>query len=267
LDVGDLWQENKRFVQGLAAAALVFVVGLLSIRTAFGDELRSERARRSRLERELEEARFGAAEREEARAENRALRESLARIAEGVVFRPREDFTIPPEETSHVNRYHRTIAAVRERLLQKAGRAGLFVDRDLGLPDLSPARAESAERYLSGLDCVERAVEIALATGVERIGDIRIRLDPALASREGPKKVERTRVELALEGSGLALSSFLERTQRSSVGPLVVEEAELLPARGRRQTARLVIDFALVRLHVGDELLGDASPAGEEGGT
>ncbi len=248
MDLHDLWQENKRFVIQVALGALVFLIGLYSIQTVYGDELDLERANRVRLERQLAEPRFEAADRDEARGENEALREVLARLAGAVAFEPRTEFTVL-ESTSAVNQYHRAVAAVRDRLLLVAGRSNLFVDRDLGLPKLSPSNEEEIARYLAGLDAVERAVGIALATGVERVDEIRIRLDPALASRDGPKDVERTRVELELAGSGLALTSFLARTQRSGERPLSVESVELRPAPKRRGEARLALVLALVRLH------------------
>ncbi len=254
MDFSDFWQENKRFLSTVAAGAAVFLIGWLAIQSVYGDELSAARAERTRLERQLAESRYGAADRETARAENRELLAVLERLSEAVVFEARSGFEVALAETSHVNHYHRTIADVRDRLLLMAGRSNLFVDRDLGLPDLSPAREEDVERYLHGLDVVERVVEIALATGIERIDEIRIR--PAPGTSDRPRHVERTRVELELGGSGLALTSFLVRTQRTGDGPLVVEEAELLPARAKNGKARLSVSLSVVQLHHTDDFTG-----------
>lgn len=255
MDLEELWQRNKRFLGGLALGVLAFLVATWAIDAAYGRDLRAERARRARLEKEQAEPRYDASARAAAEERERALRASLARLVEAAAFRPREGFL--PDGTSAINRYHRTVAEVRERALTAAGRAGLFVDRDLGLPELSPAREEEVQRYLEGLDAVERALDCALQAGVARVDDVAIRPDPSLTSRAGPGPVERTRVELVLAGDPGALARFLVLTQRAGA-PLTLRAADLVPPRGRSSEARLAVELTLVRL---------ALPEGsEEGG-
>jgi hypothetical protein len=253
VDAGDYWQENRRFLTSVGAGALAFVLGLVSIRAAYGADLAAERASKARLESQLSESRFGAAEREIARSENEALGRAFERLSAAIEFEARAGFRLDPAGGSPVNQYHRTVARVRDRLLASAGRRNLYLDEGLGLPDLSPSAEDEIVRYLEALDAVERVVSAALDTGVDRVDDVRIRLDPGLVSRKGTGPIERTRVEVELAGTGLALARFLEATQRPRDGrPLTVEAFELSPARGRANESRLELTLSLLRLEGSD---------------
>ena len=265
MDLNDIWQENKRFITGVIGGAVLFLFGLLAIQSLFGDELKSTRRSKERLERQLSESRYGSSERELARADNDTLSAALAELATAVEFSGRQGFRLDSSAGSPVNQYHRTVARVREQLLTRAGRANLFLDPDLGLPDLSPAQDEEIARYLDALDAVARTVHWAIQAGVERIDDVRIRLDPALGSRKGIGAVERTRVEFEFAGSGQALAELLRATQRpeerglaETEQPLSVYSLELRPARNRTEKSKLNLSIDLVRLHGAANLKEDS---------
>lgn len=256
MDLNEIWQENKRFITGVVGGGVLFLFGLLAIQSLFGDELQSTRRSKDRLERQLSESRYGSSERELARADNDELNAALGELATAVEFSARTDFRLDSAAGSSVNQYHRTVARVREQLLTRAGRANLFLDADLGLPDLSPAEDEEIARYLDALDAIARTVHWSIQAGVERIDDVRIRLDPALGSRKGIGAIERTRVEFEFSGSGQALTELLRATQRpgerglsGTDQPLSVHSLELRPARNRAEKSKLDLAIDLVRLH------------------
>ncbi len=265
MDLNDIWQENKRYFTGVLIGGLVFLVGILLIQSLYGDELSQVRRSKARVERQLGEARYGTTERELARSENAALASALDELATAVEFRARDDFRLDPAAGSSVNQYHRSVARVRERLLSRAGRANLFLDANLGLPDLSPAEDEEIARYLDALDAVARITEWAIASGVERVDDVRIRLDPGFGSRKGVGAVERTRVEFEFAGSGLALTRLLRATQRPKEHglahtdqPLSIYSLELRPARNRAEKSKLTLSIDLVRLHAAASFAEDS---------
>ncbi|MFT5284657.1 MAG: hypothetical protein ACI8TQ_000814 [Planctomycetota bacterium] len=265
MDLNDIWQENKRFICGVVGGALLFVIGLFVIQSMFGDELSSARRSKSRLERQLSEARYDTTSRDLARRENENMVEAFSELGEIVSYAARSDFRVTEAGGRPVNQYHRTVAKVREDLLSKAGRANLYLDSDLGLPDLSPAGDDEIERYLEALDSIARSVQWAIDAGVDRIDDVRIRLDPSLNSRKGTNAVERTRVEFELAGTGASLTAFLRATQRplenrtgTGSRPLSIHSVELLPARNRLDESNLALSINLVRLHASAELTEDS---------
>ena len=256
MDLNDIWQENKRFITAVMGGVVVFLIGLLVIQSLYGDELAATRRTKSKLERQLSESRYGSSERELARSDNESLSAALEELAEAVEFEARADFRSSSSTGSSINQYHRTVARVREQLVTRAGRANLFLDTDLGLPDLSPSEDEEIARYLDALDAVARTVHWSIRAGVERIDDVRIRLDPGLGSRKGVGAVERTRVEFEFAGTGEALTALLRATQRPRVEglpdtdqPLSIATMELRPARNRGEKSKLSLSIDLVRLH------------------
>ena len=107
-----------------------------------------------------------------AREENEALRAALRTLSEAVVFRARPGFE--PGEGSATNRYFSVVADVRENLVARAGRAGVKIPDDLGLPALSPTKEQEIQRYLEALDLIERAVSLAIEVGVASVEKIKI---------------------------------------------------------------------------------------------
>src|SRR5204863_482021 len=83
-------------------------------------------------------------------------------------FAPRPAFAFDPAKGSASNQYFATVSSVREELLTLAGRNNMRIAEDLGLPALSPTRESEIVRYLEALDLVDRAVRLALASGVDR---------------------------------------------------------------------------------------------------
>ena len=263
MDLNDIWQENKTFISGVVAGALVFLIGIFAIQSIYGDELSRARRTKSQVERQLAEARYDTTSRDLARRENESLQSALRELSASVSFEPRPEFRVEQAGDRAVNQYHRIVADVRARLLTQAGRANLFLDAELGLPELSPTSEAEIARYLEALDAVARSVQWAITAGVDRIDDVRIRLDPALNSRKGLGTTERTRVELELAGSGASMARFLRLTQRSKPqdsgsGALSVEAFDLLPARNRNEETNLALSIELVRLHGLAQLIEDS---------
>lgn len=249
--MNDWWQENKRFAVLVASGAIVFVIGLMLIDRFFAQELKSRQAALNSVQRKLaNDALYDSSQLAALQAENERLTETLATLRGSVAFAPRPAFRFDPKKGAAGNQYFQIVSTTREELLTLAGRANLRFPEELGLPALSPTREPDIERYLEGFDLVDRAVRIAIATGVERIDRILVKLDPGLSSRAGVGAVERTRVEMALSGRPQPLVQFLVATQAArDGGPLVIEKCEMQPARTKVDEAGLEVTFVVVRLH------------------
>jgi hypothetical protein len=185
MDLNGYWQENKRFVLTVGAGALVFL-GAFGLETSlFRDELNRTRKRDPAL---LEPAVRGAVH-----LAGPGRRRARERGAEGGARAARAGGSVPraprvrarPAAGSAANHYLRTLARVREDLLQRANRAGLEIESSLGMPELSPTVESEIVRYLEALDLVDSVADLALRARAKRIDKIQVRLDPGHATREG----------------------------------------------------------------------------------
>ena len=249
MDWNDFWQENKRAVTSIALGLLVFAIAVMVRDSFFESEIGATRARITRLQRELAEPLFTAAQKTAAEEDNAELTAAVEALREAVSFRTREEFRIDVELGSLPNQYLRALTRVREDLLPLANRANLIVDSGLGMPKLSPTREAEIERYLQALDVIDVVLRDAIGAGVARVDEIQIRLDPGLTSRAGLGTVERTRVEFTVAGDSQALTRLLSGTQRVRDGRhLLVGDVELVPARGREDQLRLDLTVVIARI-------------------
>lgn len=269
MDLNNYWQENKRFVVSVASGAIVFAVGSMLIGSFFRAELTKQRRAADATARKLRtESMYTQSDLSTAQKERDELAASVDVLRGAVAFAPRKDFVLDPARGAASNQYFGAVSRVREELLTLAGRANLRLPEDLGLPALSPTREGEIARYLEALDLVDRAARMALRSGVQRIDKIDIKLDPGLTSRQGVGQIESTRVEFTLSGRPTPLVRFLEETQSprpdsttgsttgpttgpttgQPSGPLLIEKAQMQPARTKADEVGLEVTFVVARV-------------------
>jgi hypothetical protein len=263
MDLNEYWQENKRAIVTTAGGVVVFLLGSMLVDRTFRDELRAQvRAGDSAAQKLRGEPMYTVADRAAAQEENDALAAVVATLAQATAFEARPAFRLDPKAGAATNQYFAAVSRVREELLTLAGRNNLRLPDDLGLPALSPTREEEITRYLEALDLVDRAARTAIASGLQRIDKIEIKLDPKLATRQGVGEVEKTRVEIAASGKPGPLVRFLSAAQdpgapgaASTSGgpwkPLILEKADVLTTRGKSDEATLQATFVVARLQGG----------------
>lgn len=257
MDLNNYWQENKRFVVSVTCGVIVFAVGSMLIDSFFRAELLKERRSADSTAKKLRaEAMYTQTDLSAVQKENEDLAHAVDVLRAAVAFQPRADFVLDPARGAASNHYFATVSRVREELLTLTGRANLRLPEDLGLPALSPTRDSEIARYLEALDLVDRAVRMAIASGVDRIDRIEIKLDPKLTSRQGVGEIENTRVEFVLSGRPTPMVRFLQETQQpgssgpnaSAAGPLLIEKAQMQPARTKTDEVGLELTFVVARL-------------------
>lgn len=251
MNLGEWWQENKRFAVTVASGVIVFVIGAMVIDSTMARDLTATQGQLRTTRRKLEtETLYSAEQLAVLMREHEALSNVTEALKQGVAFAPRPGFVLDPARGAAANQYFQTVSSVREDLLTLAGRANLRLPEDLGLPALSPTKEPEIARYLEGLDLVDRLARMALASGVARVDKLAIQLDPKLKSKDGVGALERTRVVATLSGAPGALVQFLLATQAAAGGgPLILEKSEMLPARTKTDEAVLEATFQAVRLH------------------
>jgi len=248
MDVNDFWQENKRFVLTVAGGVVVFFTGVLLIDNVFGADLADQLRRKSKSEGVLAGPLYQQGDLERLRAENEALAAAHAALAKASEFVARPAFA--PGSGSLANRYFEVVAATRDALLPSAGRAGIPVPENLGLPALAPTKDEHIARTLEALDLIDRTLRLAFEAGIGRVEGLEIKLDTRLLSGKPLEGLEKTLVTFKLRGNATALvqlALLVERSEEGRVG--VLERAEFLAGGAREDDARLELVLAVVRLH------------------
>jgi hypothetical protein len=251
MDLNEYWQENKRFIVSVASGLIVFVTGSMLVNSFFRDDLVQQKKSAASTENKLKnEPMYSTADLTQAEKENEDLKRAVQALSKAVEFQPREPFRLDPQKGSANNQYFQAVSSVREHLLTDCGRGNLRIQEDLGLPALSPTHESEIARYLAALDLVDRAVRVALSAGIERIDKMQILLDPKLTSRQGVGDVERTRITFGISGHTGPMVQFLLQTQSpKDFPPLLIEKAEIQPALGKVDEAKLDVTFVLAQLH------------------
>lgn len=250
LDLGAYWQENRRFVLTVGAGALVFLVGFAIESSLYQGKIVAAQRVIQTKKNALKDMQFSAQDLAEVGEENGALRKAVDELTESARFRPRPEFVPDPAKGPSANHYLRTLSSVREDLGQRANRASLDLDASLGMPELSPTLEQEIVRYLEALDLVETVADLAIRARADGIDKIQVRLDPARASRAGVGPIERTRVQLTLSGSSVALTRVLAWSQRPPPGGRVlpIDQIEMSTLKGRKDQVRLDVTFVIARI-------------------
>jgi hypothetical protein len=246
VNLEDYWQENKRFVQTVAAGMVVFFVALWFIGGRYQPGIDEALRERSSLNSKLRAPAYSRSDLDTAEAEGAALDAALERLRAAVVFEPRPGFRLEPDGGTASSQYLRAVQLVKDELVPFCNRANMVLDGSLGLPELSPTREDDIERY-------------AVDSGVARLDEIRVTLDPALRGRGEPPAVEMTRVALTFLGPSGPELALLERLQRDEgLGPMLVGDLLMRSTTDQVDEARLELTLVVARLadRLGDEGAG-----------
>ena len=146
MDLNDYWQENKNFVLCVAAGFLVFFIGNGLIQSNIGADVTAARGRINSTQRELGKLTLTKADLREAERENEELRAAVGELVQRVGFKARPEFTLDPSRGSASNQYFAQVSTIREELSREAGRLGVTIPDDLGLPTLAPTREDELAR-------------------------------------------------------------------------------------------------------------------------
>lgn len=250
MDLGAYWQENKRFVVTVGAGAVLFLIAYAIETSHYQGRINAANRAITLKRNELKAMQFSSADQSEAEAENAALRSAVEALGAAAQFRARPEFVPDPAAGSSANHYVRTVSRVREDLSLRANRANLDLDPSLGMPELSPTLEREILRYLEALDLVESVADLAIRARAQGVDKIQVRLDPGHAARTGVGAIERTRVQMTLTGSSLALTRLLAWTQRPGPNGRVIpiDKVEMLSPKNQTGRVRLDVTFLIARV-------------------
>lgn len=249
MDLNNYWQENKRFVAGVGLGVALFAVGWIAIERFFGAELRAQRAALTKSENDLSEPLNNSSDLEQAGADNRALVEACTALRQRVEFVARPDFRLE-KGGGATNRYFGVFERVRDDLRARAGRSGVFIPEELGMPAVGPTKEILIARHLEALDAIDQCVHLGVEAGVARLDAIRVKLDPRLLSGKPFDDLERTTVVFEWVGDPLAITRLLVLTQEPREGrALLVDNALIQPAQGKGKANTSTLELTLLIAH------------------
>jgi hypothetical protein len=251
MDLSDYWQENRRFVLGVAGGALVFLIAYLFLDSAYGGDVVSARRARVAVKNDLAVPHFTRADLGEARDENEALLATAAALRAAVAFEPRPEFVLQDGLGSPQNQYFARVDRVRAEVSVLAARRRMVIQPDgLGIEPLKTTNVETIVRHLEALDLLDRAMRLALDAGIQRVSKIKITLDPGFGTRTGVGSIERTQVQLTFVTEASSVSRFLAATQTERFGkPLTVHDYEVKRVQGKPDEVTADVTLSAIRLH------------------
>jgi hypothetical protein len=261
VDLSNYWQENKRFLTSVGVGVAVFTAAWFAIDNYLGADLRSQTARKTKLEADLKQAMFTTVELEGAKSDNAALVEACNTLRARVEFVARPEFRLE-KGVPATSRYFTVLERTRDDLRTRAGRAGLAIPDDLGMPAVAPTKEVELGRYLEALDAIEQAIAIAIDTDVQRVEALRVKLDPRLLSGKPFDDLEKTAIEVKLIGSPVPLTKWLASLASERDGRvLLVEKASVESAHAKHDEIRVEATLLVVHTnHVGAPANEEATP-------
>jgi len=258
MDLSDIWQENKRFITTVGAGLLVFLIGWMVVDGLYSGDIqqvqRANRTARGKLSVEM----FTATDRELARDENEILNSSYATIAEVAAFRPRPGFILGEGAGRPQDVYITAVEGARERVRDLASRRRAFLPEGLDLDMLKTRNVDAIERNLHAIDLLERAVVMALESGVTQIRGVDIKLDPAFKSRRGLGAIEKTQVTIDTVSSANAVARWIMMCETPADGgspnsvrlqALPIESVDAQRAASKSDEVRTRVTFLVIRVN------------------
>lgn len=249
MDLSNYWQENKRFVAGVGVGIAVFAIAWYAIDGYLGNDLREQRAALAKVESDLKQPLNSAADLDRAREDHAALVAACAELTKRVEFVPRAEFRLEKGGAA-TNRYFSVFERVRDELRSRAGRAGVSIPEELGMPAIGPTKEILIARHLEALDVIDQTVRLGIDAGVKRLAAIRVKLDPRILSGKPFDDLERTRIEFDWIGDPLAMTRLFVLLQEPREGrALVVDNAALAPAQGKTTAVSLELTLLIAHLN------------------
>lgn len=252
MDLNDVWQGNKRFILGVGAGFVVFLIGQATIgslwsATASQQAVRSAGTKLNRLETPSR------AQLSEVSGENERLSQRLDELVERMRFTLQEEYVLPAREPSPDLLYNEIRSAARDALVDVAARSNIQVAESLGLPDFTPSGREAIQRYLAGLNVVEQVVEAAIVAGVRAVPEIEIADTRARKRKSDESFIDALRVRFRIEGSSASIAEVLKNVVRDGDRFLCVEDARI-EVDTKRQYGLTVLKLTVAALTIDPEV-------------
>jgi hypothetical protein len=259
VDLHDLWQENKRWILGVAIGLLVFWVGTMVIDSMWSPTkaARDNQADVRRIgEGQLDGGFYAKAAYDAAKQEGAALAQQLAHTEAALRFVPAPEYELDGKGEAHAY-FDRQVRAVRSRLLQTADELGIEVS-EKALAWTTPVGPDETRAALIGLNLLDVAVTRLFAahreltsarsgaSGVVAIESFKIETakTPAGGARPGRRTavedpVEEHKVGFTFRADALTIYRVLELFRSEKPPIALAPELKIEPGRNPRDPMRM----------------------------
>ena len=258
MDLDEIWQGNKRFITTVGAGLLVFLIGSMIVNGLYLPDIkrvqRSNSASRQKLRTEM----YTSDDRAQARDENEELIARYDRIASVTAFQPRPEFRIERDGVAPQNVYFAAVEAVEERVTDLASRNRAYLPAGLDLEEFKTQNVDAIERSLHAIDLLERAVVMAIESGIKQVKSVEIRLDPAFRSRRGLGAIEKTQVKIEVVSEPEAVALWLVACETPADGgsensvrrqALPIESIDARRTASKADEVKTTVTFLVVRVN------------------
>lgn len=213
MDLGDIWQAHKKFILGVGAGLIVFLIAQSVVgstwdvnavrQSAFGTV---SRIRKIEVPRDSELKRV---EREASTYE-----ETLERLIAGMGYDTPEAYRLPKSGSPDLY-FNEVRERATDELVNGARRLNIDVDPTLGLPGLTPPGREAIQRTLRGLSVVEQVVSAAVLAGVSSVDKIQMTKPRGRRGTEGGF-IDELEVSFEIHGPTAAVAQVVESLARAN---------------------------------------------------
>jgi hypothetical protein len=227
MNIGDIWQEHRRFITIVGAGGLILLIAYFTINAIYSGKAQRlssdiERARSAQRQAALP----AGADIRKIQADRERLERETADLVGSVAHTPADKWLILPSVADPDLHYNQQIDGLRNGVLELAALRNIDVDQRLGLPDTFPGSRADIEHYLRGLDVIEAVVSTALAAeqvheaGIARIERIEITRPPKAkpANERKVPFVSAIKVDHSIIGHPKAIDWFLRNFAADAKG-------------------------------------------------
>jgi len=243
VDWEGLWRERKRLILSVAGGIVVLLLGESVVHALYAKPLSADQRTIARAARRLHSAAPTRADVAAAEAEAEEAEEAVRSLRERILFHVREAYTLPQGDPHPTVRYVDTVDRTLEELASLSRRRGMPLPDSLGFPQVAPSDAARIEGLLSALDGVERAVRLAVETGVAEIESVRVVDDTPRFSKDGPG-IGVQEIKLIANGDAATLFPWMQ-TMRQNQITFGLGRVESIPRKGTLLRAELTLRLLL----------------------
>lgn len=242
MNLGDLWQEHRRYLTATLAGAMGVLVVKLILGLVYDGRIERAKATLSRAQGEQARALPAGIRVDEVKRGREALEAQFGKVRDALQRKPKPEMTLVGVADPDLH-YNAQLDRIRSGVLELCALRNIDVDQRLGLPDAFPASRGEIEHYLRGLDAVEQLIATCLAAeqrveaGVARIERIEIE-KPAKARTGAAARGKPFTTQLNVECSIIGHPRALDE---------VVRSFSSAPVEGDRSGRRLVLTEATLR--------------------
>lgn len=252
MDLADIWQAHKRFILGVAAGFIVFLIAQSVVGSTWNVQaVRTQALGTYSRMRKLEVPRpseLSAVEREAAE-----YQEILERECAFMHYETPERYRLPPRGSPDLIFNELREDAVRG-LVNGARRRNIEVDPTLGLEAFTPTGREAIQRSLRGLAIVEQVVLNAVDHGVDAVDEIRIQKAPGRKRGKESAFVAGLEVSFRIRGSTPAIAGLIDALARPAEGEGYLSFVEYdLQIDDKDPAGRLILDLKVAGLTIDPE--------------